>query len=215
MSLKLELCNRALLGISNMTLSSLRDTSLTAYYTFAAYNNAFETLNAEHRFSFLVRDIKLENPSLVEDPNGKFRYKFLVPENFERLIGFQTDPFEFTDILLASLYKTPLTLDKFQYRGDGFIWSNYSSIYILYLLSELEDFTKVSSGFKQAMIKLMKAELAISIQKSPTLEQSFLLQAITATRKAISNDIDQTKTLVEKLEDPVRERNPRGNFREF
>ena len=206
----IELINTALSGISELQISSIQEQTPSADKARAGYSEALFDMLSRHRWSFLMDDAYLKNPE--ETKSTDFQYKFLIPNNMERLVSVQKDPFNYTDLLLFTINRSPVSLKEYQYRGDNYIYSNYTDIYVAFMRKDIENLATLPSGFKKAFLQLLKAEYAISLKASTVLANFYSGLAEQKIRTAISNDIAQARVKILRNNDPNVFRNPNYDY---
>lgn len=209
---KLDIINEAIAGVDqSLILLSDLENSPSSVILNRAYSNSFKKLFGLHKWSFLIQTELLSNVE-IQNNKSNFSYKHSLPENFGRLIGVSNQSLSINPLLFIlpefKIYDNTWVLNEFAVQ-NGFIFTNYSPIFIVYLSKDENAVQFASPEYVVALINGIQAFISISLKQNISLKNQFLAEFNINSKIAINADILQSKKLVS------NNNLNRNNFRSF
>lgn len=155
---EVDICNLALGWLGANPIESLSDDSTEARLCNTNYDNCRDTTLEARNWTFATT--RRELPRSPDAPDFEYSHKFLLPSDCMRVMQASDDP-EFRDF----------TLDWV--REEDYVLSNYTHMYIRYIM-RIEDITKFSATFINAMAAQIAVALAIPITSKTALMDAFM-----------------------------------------
>ena len=172
--MKVRILNAALARLpQGYEVASEADNTPIARTAFRVFDSVYRDLSGRTDWSFLRKDVKLSNPIIVSDPSF-YRYSFVVPPDFERVLLVTGDEV-YDELSLVQDLSVGNRGSKIReyYYSDRKVFTNFNPAYMTYLIRQEDALQAATGSFITALEFGIAAGMALHGSGSLSVEATF------------------------------------------